>query len=382
MPKRDYYDVLGVDRSADEGQIKKAYRKLALRYHPDRNPDDSRAEENFKEATEAYEVLRDPERRAQYDQFGHAGLRGGGFGFDFASFDLGEALRTFMRDFGSPFGAMDDFFGGGGARRRTGLAGSDLRVKVSLKIEELAHGTEKKIKLRRLAACKSCGGSGAKKGTSFKTCEACQGRGETRRVQRSFLGQIVNVSTCGHCRGEGRVVVERCPDCGGEGRINMEETVAVKIPAGISSDNYIPIDGKGNEGVRGGQAGSLLVYFEEEEHPVFERRGYDLLVDMPISFPLAVLGGQIEVPTLEGTHRLTVPAGTQSQKIFPLKGKGLGRLDGRGRGDLLVRVTVWVPTKSSREEREALERLGGLLEKDKLETGKPFRKRLKKLLGD
>lgn len=381
MSKRDYYEILGIERGADEQKIKKAYRKLALQYHPDRNPDDSRAEENFKEATEAYEVLRDPDRRAQYDQFGHAGLRGGGFGFDFAAFDLGEALRAFMRDFGSPFGGIDDFFGGG-ARRPSGVSGSDLRVRVSLSLEELASGTEKKIKLKRLAACKSCEGSGAKKGTSFKTCTVCHGQGETRRVQRSFLGQIVNVSTCGHCRGEGRIVAERCPDCSGEGRINVEETVVVKIPAGISSDNYIPIEGKGNEGARGGRSGSLLVYFEELEHPIFERHGNDILVDVPISFPLAALGGQIEVPTLEGPHRLTVPAGTQSQKIFPLKGKGLGRLDGRGRGDLLVRLTVWVPTKASKEEREILERLGGLLGKEKLESGRPFLKKLKKLLGD
>jgi molecular chaperone DnaJ len=383
MQKRDYYEVLGIDRNAGEEEVKKAYRKLALKHHPDRNPNEKHAEDRFKEATEAYEILRDPARRAQYDRYGHGGLRGGGSGFDFGAFDLGDALRAFMRDFGGPFGGLDDFFGGtSGSGRTAARTGSDLRVKVTLSLEEIAKGTEKKIKFKRLAACRACGGSGSKKGTSPKACTVCHGAGETRRIQRSFLGQIVNVSTCAHCRGEGKIISERCPDCNAEGRTTSEETVLVKIPAGISSDNYIPIAGKGNDGPRGGPPGSLLVYVEEEEHPVFERHGNDILFDLPVNFPTAALGGQIEVPTLDGPHRLTVPPGTQSQKVFALRGKGLGRLDGRGKGDLLVRVTVWVPTKLSKEDREAIEKLSGLLDREKMEPGKGFLKKLKKMLDD
>ena len=383
MHKRDYYEVLGVDRNVGDEEIKKSYRKLALQYHPDRNPGDKTAEESFKEATEAYEVLRDPSRREQYDHFGHSGLKGG-YGFDFGAFDLGDALQVLIRDFGDPFGgAFDGLFGSPARARRTSArSGSDLRVRVSLSLGEVAKGTEKKIKFKRMASCKTCGGSGAKKGSSLKTCSACQGAGEIRRVQRSFLGQIVNVSTCGHCRGEGKLVSERCPDCLGEGRIDGEETLLVKVPAGISADNYIPIAGKGHDGLRGGPPGALLVYIEEEEHPIFERSGNDILCDVPITYTLAALGGRIEIPTLDGPHNLTIPAGTQSQKVFTVKGKGLGRLDGRGKGDLYARVTVWVPTKISKEERELLENLAGHIEKEKLEIGRGFHKRLRKLLGE
>jgi molecular chaperone DnaJ len=383
MHKRDYYEVLGVGRGAGDDEIKKAYRKMALKYHPDRNPNDRSAEENFKEATEAYEVLRDPSRRTQYDQFGHEGLRGANAGFDFGAFDLGEALRAFMRDFGDPLGgAFGDFFGAGARTRASARTGSDLRVKVSLSLEEIAVGAEKKIKLKRLVACKACGGGGAKRGSSAKACPACHGTGETRRIQRSFLGQIVNVSTCGQCRGEGKIISEPCGDCGGQGRLAGEETVVVKIPAGISANNYIPIQGKGNDGHRGAPPGTLLVYIDEEEHPVFERHGDDILCDVPVGFSVAALGGRIEVPTLDGPANLTIPAGTQSQKVFRLKGKGLGRLDGRGRGDLLARVTVWVPTKVSKEEKGLLEKLAALERLENLEPGKGFLKKLRKTLGD
>jgi molecular chaperone DnaJ len=383
MDKRDYYEVLGVGRDADDDKIKRAYRKLALKYHPDRSPNDKQAEERFKEATEAYEVLRDASRRAQYDRFGHNGMRGADFGMNFGAFDLGEALRAFMRDFGSPFGGLEDFFGGAaGPRRSASRQGSDLRVKVTLSLEEIARGSEKRIKLKRLAGCKACEGTGAKKGTSAKACSACRGTGEIRTVQRSFLGQIVNVSTCGHCGGEGKIIAERCLDCRGEGRVALEETINVKIPAGISSDNYIPIAGKGNDGLRGGRSGSLLVYIEEEEHTVFERHGEDISCDVPISFAVAALGGHIEVPTLDGPERLTIPPGTQSQKVFVLRGKGLRRLDGRGSGDLLIRVTVWVPTKLSREERELIEGMPRLPDKERLEPGREFLKKLRKHLAN
>jgi molecular chaperone DnaJ len=381
MPKRDYYEVLGVSRDAGPEDIKKAYRRLALEFHPDRNQGDSEAESKFKEATEAYEVLRDPDRRAQYDRFGHAAPGGvGGFTFDFGGFDLSDALRAFMRDFGTPFG---DIFGApGGAGRGGRMRGSDLRVKVNLTLEEIAEGTEKKIKFKRMAACEACGGSGAKEGTELRTCPACNGTGEVRRVQRSLFGQIMNVSACGSCLGEGKIIDEPCPECRGERRIEADETVLVKIPAGISSENYIPLKGKGNDGLRGGAPGDLLVYIEEEEHPVFERRGDDIYCNFPISYPLAALGGEVEVPTLDGGHNLKIPAGTQSNKIFKLRGKGLPHLGRRGRGSELVRTIVWVPTRLDKEEKQLLERLSKFAGKEKVEPGKSFVSKLMKLLGE
>jgi molecular chaperone DnaJ len=381
MPKRDYYEVLGVSRGATEDDIKKAYRKLALQYHPDRNPDDKAAEERFKEATEAYEILRDSSSRARYDRFGHAGMQDlGGFGFDSGTFDLGDALRAFMRDFGSPF---EDLFGMGRADRRTGAqTGNDLRVKVTLSLEDIARETEKTIRFRRLTSCKACRGTGAKDGTAMGTCPACNGQGQVRRVHQSFLGQFVNVSTCGNCGGQGRVITARCDECKGEGRIQTEETIQIKIPPGISSSNFIPIKGKGNEGIQGGPAGSLLVYIEEKEHPIFERNGADVFCDMPIDFTLAALGGKIDVPTLDGPYELKIPAGTQSQRLFRLKGKGLPRLNRRGKGDELVRVLVWVPTKMSKKEKLLVEQLGEFEQSGELEPGKSFIKKLRKLLGD
>lgn len=379
MPKRDYYEVLGIGRNASDEDLKKAYRRLALKYHPDRNPGDREAESSFKEATEAYEVLRDPSRRAQYDRFGHQAPGGfGGFTFDFGGFDLSDALRAFMRDFGSPFG---DIFGADAARGGR-MRGSDLRVKVTLTLEEVAEGAEKKIKFKRLASCRACGGSGAREGTTLATCPACNGAGEVRRVQRSLFGQIMNVSACGQCQGEGKIIEEPCPDCRGDRRTEVEETVSVKIPAGISADNYIPLRGKGNDGLRGGSSGDLLVYIEEEEHPVFERHGDDIYCNVPISYALAALGGEIEVPTLDGPHQLKIPPGTQSNRVFKLRGKGLARLGRRGKGSELVRTIVWVPTKLGKDERRLLEELARVSGKEKIEPGRSFIRKLMDLLGD
>jgi molecular chaperone DnaJ len=381
MPKRDYYEVLGVDRGASDADIKKAYRQLALKYHPDKNPNDPVAEEKFKEATEAYEVLRDPNSRQRYDRFGHRGMGDFG-GFGFAGFDLGDALEAFMRDFGSPFG---DIFGGRTSdrrRRNAARSGRDLRVSVTLELGDVTGETEKRIRFKRMASCKTCSGTGAKKGTARETCPTCGGTGEIRRVQRTFLGQMVNVSTCNHCHGEGQVIKERCDDCGGEGRVQVEETIEVRIPAGVSANNYIPIRGKGDDGRRGGPPGNLLVYIDVKEHPVFERDGADIFCDVPISYPLAALGGKIEVPTLDGPFELKIPAGTQSQKVFTLKGKGLPRLRGRGKGNQLVRAIVWVPTKVTKKEREILQHLSELGDKERPEPGRSFLKKLRQLLGD
>jgi molecular chaperone DnaJ len=378
MAARDYYEILGVDRDASQEEIKRAYRKLALKYHPDRNPNDRTAEQKFKEATEAYEVLKSPASRQRYDHFGRSGLRDFE-GFGFAGFDLGDALRAFMQDFG-PF---EEFFGPAGRRGRSAAKrGGDLRVKVSLELEDVLEETKKKIRFKRLALCKACQGSGARDGTALETCSACHGRGEVRQVRSTLLGQMVNITTCGKCRGEGTVIKERCDKCGGEGRIEVQETIEVTIPAGVDTGNYIPIEGKGNDGLRGGRPGKLIVLVEVKEHPVFERAGDDILCDVPVSFPLAALGGKLEVPTLDGPYDLKVPAGTQSQKIFSLKGKGIPRLRGRGRGNQLVRVTVWVPTKISKEEKELLERLEEIGPKEKLEPGRGFLERLKGLLRD
>ncbi len=378
MAKRDYYEILGVDRNASEEDIKRAYRRLALKYHPDRNPNNKEAEEKFKEATEAYEVLRDPAARARYDRYGHSGVRGFDFGFDFSSFDLSDALRAFMRDFGSQF---DDFFGFS-TERRAANRGSDLKIRIALSLEEIATGVEKKIRFRRLAACKACGGTGAKSGTSVGTCPSCHGTGQIRRVHRSFLGQVVNVTTCGRCHGEGTVILEKCKQCRGGGRVQVEEMIQVKIPPGISASNYIPIRGKGNDGLRGGPPGDLLVYIEEKEHPIFRRDGDDILCDVPITYSTAALGGTIEVPTLDGHVKLDIPPGTQSQKVFTLRGKGLPRLQRRGRGDEHVRVFVWVPTKLSKEQRRVLEQLRSLETTDDLKPGRTFLDRLRKLLGE
>jgi molecular chaperone DnaJ len=358
MARRDFYEVLGVGREAGEDEIKKAYRKLAFENHPDRNPGDKAAEQRFKEATEAYEVLRDAEKRAQYDRFGHAATEGAPAtgSYDFSGFDLADALRAFMRDFGGE-GGFDDIFGAGGGRGRGAQArrGDDLQIRLKLTLEEVASGVEKKIRVRHLRTCTTCHGKG---GSGESTCPQCEGRGQIRHVQQSFFGQFVNIATCPRCHGEGRIVRERCPACQGEGRVSETETIAVHVPPGIATGNFIPLRGMGDVGPRGGPAGDLIVLIEEKPHPIFDREGDHLKLDVPLSFATAALGGSIEIPTLVGAPaRAEVPAGTQTGRVLRLRGKGLPGLRG-GHGDLHARLIVWVPNKLSAAERKLLEELG------------------------
>jgi molecular chaperone DnaJ len=383
MTKRDYYEVLGLDRAATEEDIKRVYRKLALQYHPDRNPGNRESEEKFKEATEAYEVLKDPEKRATYDRYGHAGVgTGAGFGgFDFSTFDLSDALRAFMRDFGS-FNIFDEFFGQTTRTRRRGSPrGKDLQLKLKLTLEEIATGVDKKIKLKRMVICDECRGTGAAKGTSKVTCPRCQGAGQIRNVKRTFLGQFVNVTTCDYCQGEGQVIQKPCPACSGQGKIKGTSTFSVKVPPGVVTGNYIPIRGSGDVGPRGGPPGDLIVLIEEQEHDLFRRHEDDLIYELPVSFSQAALGDQIEVPTLDGKVNVKIPSGTQSGKIFRLKGKGIPHLHGYGKGDELVRIVVWTPTRLSQEEKGLLEKLAQFPGSKPPKAGKNFFDKLKESLG-
>ncbi len=367
MAKRDYYEVLGVDKNADTNSIKKAYRHLALKYHPDRNPDTPGAEENFKEATEAYEVLKDQDKRARYDQFGHAGVDpsmagSGGFGGGFGGFDLSDALRAFMRDFG---GGSDfsDFFGGGGGRRRGPRGserGTDLQVRLKLTLEEIADGVKKTIRVKRMDKCDVCNGTGARKSGSVKSCQTCGGAGEVRRVSNSIFGQIVNVTVCPTCHGEGRIITEPCETCRGDGRIRGEKTISVNIPSGVSTGNYITLRDQGDVGRRGGSRGDLIVIIEEIEHDIFVRNDLDILMDLTISFPQAALGDSVEVPTLKGKSKIKIPQSLQSGKILRLKGKGISHVRGSVKGDQLVRVHVYTPEKLTNAERKLINQLAGL----------------------
>uniref|UniRef100_A0A832I1G7 Chaperone protein DnaJ n=1 Tax=Eiseniibacteriota bacterium TaxID=2212470 RepID=A0A832I1G7_UNCEI len=377
MAKRDYYEVLGVPRGAGEDEIKRAYRKIAFESHPDRNPGNAEAEKRFKEATEAYEVLRDPEQRARYDRFGHAGAGAGAGagpqGFDFSGFDLADALRTFMRDFAGDQG-FEEFFGGGARGGRRVVQGSDLQVRLPLTLEEIATGVEKKIRVKHQRACGTCGGRG---GEGEATCAQCQGRGQVRRVQQSIFGQFVNVSTCPQCGGGGRTVRERCRTCGGEGRVSETETIAVKVPAGVANGNFIPLRGLGDAGPRGGPAGDLIVLIEEKPHPVFQRDGDDLHAEVRVPYPVLVLGGRVEVPLLGGgAAPLDVPAGTESGTVLRLRGRGLPSLRG-AHGDLLARVVVAVPSKVSPAERRLLEELRKLSEGRATRSGRSAFQRVK-----
>ncbi len=366
--KADYYELLGVSRNATEEEIKKAYRKAALRYHPDRNPGDKAAEEKFKELSEAYQVLIDPEKRAQYDRYGHAAFEQGGFnGFDFTS--------NFEDIFGDIFG---DFFGVGGRGRRRAQRGEDLSCNLEISFEEAAFGTEKTISVPRMTLCEGCQGTGAKPGTAPKTCATCRGSGQVRFQQ----GFFTVARTCNRCGGQGKVITEPCPACHGAGTVRKASTLQVKIPAGIDTGARLKLRGEGEVGPSGGVPGDLYVLIRVREHPLFGRQHNDVVCEIPISFPQAALGAEIEVPTLEGKIKMKIPPGTQSGSVFRLRGKGIPDLRGGGRGDQLVRVIIEVPRKLTGRQRELLEefaRLDG--EEDVHPMTKGFFDKVKELFG-
>jgi len=381
--KRDYYEILGIDRSAGEDGIKAAYRKLALKFHPDRNPGSKEAEEQFKEATEAYEVLKDPQKRQTYDQFGHAGLGQGagmgGFG-GFEGFDLGDAMRAFMRDFGG--GSMfEDLFAGGGGRRATHNRGEDLRIRIRLTLEEIATGVEKSVKVKRLTRCGTCEGSGVAEGASKKTCPQCKGQGQVRTVTRTFLGTIQQVTTCNLCRGSGEIIANPCQTCRGEGRVRGESVVKLNVPPGVAGGNYMTVEGMGNAAPGNGQPGDLIAVFDEQEHETFVRHDDNVVMNLPISFTTAAMGGTVMVSTLDGEAELKIPAGTQPNKVLKMRHKGIPHLHRSGRGDQLVRVVVWVPTKLGGGDRDLLEKLARSNSFKAPKADKSFFNKLREALG-
>ena len=357
MEKRDYYEVLGVSKSADATEIKKAYRKLALKYHPDKNPGDKEAEEKFKEAAEAYDVLSNEEKRRRYDQFGHAGVGGAGQG----GFGGGMSMDDIFSQFGDIFGSFGGFsgfggFGGGRSARRVNR-GTNLRVKVKMNLQEIATGIEKKIKVKKYVACQHCNGTGAKDGKSYPTCSTCKGSGQVTRVQNTILGAMQTTSTCPTCEGEGKIINEKCTFCNGEGVLMSEEVISINIPAGVGEGMQLSLSGKGNAARRGGVNGDLIVLIEEEEHPELVRDGNDLLYNVFIGYPEAVLGETVEIPTIEGKVKVKIEAGTQPGKILRLRGKGLPDVNGYGKGDLLAKVNVWIPKNLSKDEKKLVEKM-------------------------
>jgi len=356
MSKRDYYEVLGVSKSASEAELKKAYRKKAIQFHPDKNPGNKDAEENFKEAAEAYEVLSNAEKRQRYDQFGHAGMggaSGGGFGG-------GMNMEDIFSHFGDIFGGSSFFgggFGGGGGRSQRVNRGSNLRVKVKLTLKEIAEGVEKKIKVKKYIECNSCNGSGAKDGSSFSTCSTCNGSGQVTRVQNTILGQMQTASTCPSCSGEGKMITNKCTSCSGEGIVRDEEIITINIPAGVAEGMQLSVGGRGNAARRGGVNGDLLILIQEEAHPELVRDENDLLYNLFISIPDSILGTAVEIPTIENKVKVKIEAGTQPGKILRLRGKGLPDVNGYGRGDLMVKINVWVPNNVTKDEKKILEKL-------------------------
>ncbi len=369
MEKRDYYEVLGVEKTATADQIKKAYRKKAIQYHPDKNPGDKEAEEKFKEAAEAYEVLSNPDKRARYDQFGHAGMNGagagaGGFGgFSGEGMSMDDIFSMFGDIFGGHgggFGGFSGFSGRSSQPRQRKFRGSDLRVKVKLTLKEISEGTEKKFKVKKYVPCSHCHGSGAEGNSATETCPTCHGTGSVTTTQQSIFGMMQTQTTCPHCHGEGKIIKNKCKECDGEGIVYGDEVVTVKIPAGVAEGMQLTVNGKGNAGKHNGVAGDLLVLIEEEKHPELIRDESDLIYNLLLSVPTAALGGTVEIPTIDGKAKIKIEPGTQPGKVLRLRGKGLPSINNygynTGRGDLLVHVSIYIPETLTKEERQALEK--------------------------
>ena len=361
--KRDYYEVLGVEKTASEAEIKKAYRKLAIQYHPDKNPGDKEAEEKFKEAAEAYSVLSDKDKRARYDQFGHAGMggaAGGGFS-DFADFDLNDIFSSVFGHGFSGFGGFGGFGGGGGRTQQRKFRGSDLRVKVKLNLKDISTGVEKKFKLKKYVECNHCHGTGAEGDGGTETCPTCHGTGSVTRTQQSIFGMMQTQSVCPQCNGEGKIIKNKCKHCSGEGIVYGEEVVEVKIPAGVAEGMQLTVGGKGNAGKPNGVPGDLLVVIEEEAHPDLIRDENDLIYNLLLSVPTAALGGTVEIPTIDSKVKVKIEPGTQPGKVLRLRGKGLPSVNSygytNGTGDLLVNVSVYIPETLSKDEKQALEKM-------------------------
>jgi molecular chaperone DnaJ len=353
MSKKDFYEILGISKSASDDEIKKAYRKLAIKYHPDKNPDDKAAEDKFKEAAEAYEILSNPEKRQRYNQFGHAGMGGASQGGGGGHYGGGMNMDDIFSQFG-------DIFGGGGGGSRGGgrrvVRGSNLRVKVKLNLQEVAKGAEKKLKVNKFVSCGTCKGSGAKNGT-FDTCKLCNGSGVQTRVQQTFLGAMQTQTTCSGCNGEGKTVKDKCNTCHGDGIVRAEEVITINIPAGVAEGMQLSVGGKGNAAPRGGINGDLLVVIEEEEHLELKRDGSNLFYDSYVNFVDAALGTSIEIPTVDAKVKIKIEPGTQSGKVLRLKGKGLPDVNHYGTGDLLVNINVWTPQALTADEKKTLESL-------------------------
>jgi len=375
----DFYSTLGVPRGASDDDIKKAYRKLAMQYHPDRNNGAKDAEEKFKEITEAYDVLRDPQKRAAYDRYGEAGLRGGA---GFHHVDLSEALGIFMRDFGA-FAGLDEMFGFGGGRSGGSVrSGSDVKITIPLTLAEVATGVERKLNAKLLEPCDRCTGSGAEPGSKPQTCTTCNGSGEVRRAQRSFFGQFVTVAPCPTCKGEGTTVQSPCKKCRGEGRLREEREISIDVPPGVATGQYMTLRGVGNAGQRGGPRGDIHVIFEVADDPRFERDGEELYTEVLVTYGQLVLGADIVVPTVTSSSTLKVPAGTQSGQVFHIRGRGLPRVNASGTGDLHVRVQLWTPDRLADDERALIEQLNEVQKSVPLDSrGKGFWAKMKEALG-